>query len=226
MMKTDVVLLPGMHGTTALFQTFVSLAPSWARCLPVALPEESSQSFEAIASRILPTVCGLEQIVLVAESFSGPVAAHLSRSLGPKVALLVLCNPLVRVDAPVYPGLGARLATSRWVPEAAVAWLMTGGDRSIAREMLGEVRRAGRQVMEGRIASALGATAEQLVQDFSGGLVIVGTRDRLLPPARTLEVFGGVPYTTLFQIEAPHLVVQTHPAQVWEAISEEFRTAA
>ena len=102
-MKTDVVLLPGLHGSTALYDAFVALAPPWARCVPVALPTLGDQSLDGLATTLEAEFRRLEGIVLVAESFSGPIAVRLAARLGQKVALLALCKPPPRsaLSAPV-----------------------------------------------------------------------------------------------------------------------------
>jgi hypothetical protein len=45
-MRTDVILLPGLHGSAALFDAFIALAPAWARCRVVSLPVDGAQSFD------------------------------------------------------------------------------------------------------------------------------------------------------------------------------------
>jgi hypothetical protein len=35
-----------------------------------------------------------------------------------------------------------------------------------------------------------------------------------------------VPQSTVVEMEGPHLIVQTRPAEVWAAITEEFESAA
>jgi pimeloyl-[acyl-carrier protein] methyl ester esterase len=103
--KSDVVLLPGLHGSRALFSSFVALAPAWADCRPLALPTVGGQSFDEIADAILPELRSLEGFVLLGESFSGPIAARLSARLEQKVALLVLCNPVVEMPVRVPEGI-------------------------------------------------------------------------------------------------------------------------
>ena len=106
-------------------------------------------------------------------------------------------------------------------------WLMTGGNRLVAKAMLREVRSLPRQVLASRIAAALGATADGYEANVSSStLGILGTRDRLLNPRHAAAVFGALSYATVAQFAAPHLVVQTHPAEVWAAISDEFVPAA
>jgi hypothetical protein len=44
--------------------------------------------------------------------------------------------------------------------------------------------------------------------------------------ARARDVCSKVPFSTLVELDAPHFVIQTKPAEVWSAISEEFESAA
>lgn len=222
-MKADVVLLPGLHGSRALFSSFVALAPAWGSCLPLALPTVGGQSFDEIADAILPELRPLEGFVLLGESFSGPIAARLSARLGQRVALLVLCNPVVEMSVRVPEGMLASIAASPWMPAWCASMALSGGDRSIARAALGEIR----ALPKGILAQRLSATEEALVAHLSSPLLtILGTGDRLVSLSRSRALFSRVPQSTVVEIEGPHLIVQARPTEVWAAISEEFETAA
>jgi pimeloyl-[acyl-carrier protein] methyl ester esterase len=225
-MRSDVVLLPGLHGSTALFESFIALAPPWANCLPVPLPWEGDQSFGALADRLEPTVRSLESIVLFAESFSGPVAARLAKRLGSKVALLVLCNPLVRAPLPVAPPFSAFLASSI-IPEAMVAFAMTGGDRAIAARVRREIRELPKDVLTHRIRVACAARSEDISNRLKAPVLgIVGTKDRLVSPKRIQRILSGVPFARQALLPLPHLAAQVAPVEVWAAITGEFQRAA
>ena len=225
-MRSDVVLLPGLHGSTALFESFIALAPPWANCLPVPLPAEGDQSFGALADRIEPAIRTLESIVLFAESFSGPIAARLAKRLGSKVALLVLCNPLVQAPFPFAPPFPAFLA-SRAVPTAVVALAMSGGDRVIARRVQREIRELPPEVLGHRIRVACAARSVDISNRLNAPVLgIVGTKDRLLSPSRIQRVLANVPFARVAELPLPHLAAQAGPAAVWAAITDEFQRAA
>ncbi len=226
-MKTDVVLLPGLHGSRALFASFVALAPSWARCRPLALPSIGGQSFDEIAEVLLPELRALEGFVLLGESFSGPIAARLADRLDQKVALLVLCNPLVEMPWRLPEGIAAPMIASPRMPIWCAALALSGGDRSIAKTALDEVRTLPREVLARRLAAAFSATEEALASHLAPPLLgILGTSDRLVSPSRSHAFLSRVPQSTVVEIEGPHLIVQARPADVWAAISEEFESAA
>lgn len=226
-MKADVVLLPGLHGSRALFASFVALAPSWARCRPLALPTAGDQGFDALADVLLPELRPLEGFVLLGESFSGPIAARLAARLGQKVALLVLCNPLVEVDFKLPAGLAASMLASKAMPAWCAAFALAGGDRELGKAALDEVRLLPKKILMGRLSTVFSATAADLSSCLGAPLLtILGSRDRLVSLSRARDVCSKVPFSTLVELDAPHLVIQTKPADVWRAISEEFESAA
>lgn len=226
-MQSDVVLLPGLHGSTGLFGSFMAVAPAWARCRPLHLPLSSDQTSEGLASGLVEQVGSLEGIVLVAESFSGPVAIHLSRLLARKVALLVLCNPLVQVPFRAPAGLAARLVQSKLVPSWLVGVTMASGDTGLGAWVLTEVRRLPRAVLAGRLETVFNAEAGSYRASLPCPvLAVLGSRDRLLSPRLASRVLSAAGFSRVVSVAAPHLVLQLQPSAVWRAISEEFITAA
>ncbi|MFI5118937.1 MAG: alpha/beta fold hydrolase [Thermoanaerobaculia bacterium] len=226
-MKTDVVLLPGLHSSTALYDAFIALAPPWARCHPLALPTVGDQTFDALAGVLEPELRRLEAFVLVAESFSGPIAARLSARLGQKVALLVLCNPVVEMSVRVPERLLVSIAASAWMPVWCASMALSGGDTSIARAALGEVRGLPKGILAQRLSAVFSATEEALSSHLAPPLLtILGTSDNLVSLSRSRAFFSRILQSMVAEIEEPHFIIQTRPAEVWAAISEEFETAA
>jgi pimeloyl-[acyl-carrier protein] methyl ester esterase len=226
-LKTDVILLPGLHGSTALFDGFVALAPPWARCRPMALPADCLQTFDALADALEPQLRALQPFVLFAESFSAPIAARLSQRLAPNVALLVLSGPLIEPPFAMASSIGAAFIQSRWIPSWAVAAVMTGGDRQLATALLREARNLPRDVLAARLATVATASRDKLLPYLQAPLLgIGGTSDRLLSPQLTKNLMKDVPFGIYTEIAAPHLIAQIAPARVWAAISEEFESAA
>src|SRR5437762_2887056 len=172
-MKTDVVLLPGLHGSVSLFEAFVALAPPWANCRSIELPATGEQTFDSIADRLELHLRPLEGFVLFAESFAAPIAARLAHRLAQKIALLVLCNPLIELSLGLFPPVVPSLLRLGAASTFVVATAMTGGDRILARSILREVRRIPREVLVRRVAAACSATREDLVSHLSAPLLII-----------------------------------------------------
>lgn len=226
-MKADVVLLPGLHGTRALFDSFVALAPSWASCRPLALPTVGGQTFDALADALLGELRTLEGFVLLGESYSGPIAARLAARLGQRLALLVLCNPVVEMSFRAPERFLAPLMRSPLLPAWCAAIALSGGDTAVARAALGEVRKLPGSILRQRLAGALGAAEGELAARLSQPVLgIVGAADCVVSPSRSRDFFARTAQGTIVELEGPHLIVQTRPREVWAAISEEFESAA
>lgn len=220
-MTADVVLLPGLHGSTALFETFAAHAPAWGRCRPIALPLEGDQSFEGLAHALAPSICAGEgPVVLVAESFSTPIAARLSQLAADRVVLLVLCNPLFAVPFRVPARAAAWFARSALCPARLVAFAMAAGDATLGAAVAREMRALPRVVLERRLDTVFRATERDIVDHAAARLlVITGARDRLIAPRTARRIGPSLPNGALVELDAAHLVIQAEPGRVWDAIT-------
>jgi pimeloyl-ACP methyl ester carboxylesterase len=98
-MPPTVILLPGLHGTSELFTSFIAAAPQGIRITEVDYPsnEASVEVLERVARERLVDPC-----IIIAESFSGLIGARIA--VDDRVKALILCNSFVR--SPFLPILG------------------------------------------------------------------------------------------------------------------------
>src|SRR5215207_6227719 len=92
-----IVLLPGLDGTGALFDDFVRAAPAAVRPDVVSLPREPL-GYAELVERLAPRLQLTPDTILLAESFSGPLAILLAQRQ--QIAALVLCNTFVMPPRP------------------------------------------------------------------------------------------------------------------------------
>ena len=88
-----VVLLPGLDGTGALFGGLLRAAGPGAHLESVTLPPEPL-GYSALAARLGSALELTPETVLVAESFSGPLAVLLAAAH--PVGAVVVCNSFVQ----------------------------------------------------------------------------------------------------------------------------------
>ncbi len=72
-----LVLLPGLHGTRRLFEPFVDALNGKFDVSIIELPSGEDQSYDFITEYVREKLPPNEQFILVAESFSGPIAYRL-----------------------------------------------------------------------------------------------------------------------------------------------------
>lgn len=212
------VLLPGLDGTGEMFDPFVAEAPAGISLERVALPNDVPLGYGALADWVLERL-PTQDIALVAESFSGPLALLIADRCT-RVRGVVLCATFV--DAPV-PRLFAHLPRMLWSrppPVALVSLMLTGGDRAVA----GAVRRAMSGVAPEVIAARIAALAKvdvtaELMRFTRPLLSLRSTRDRLVPASATLRIRRIAQAARCVDVDAPHLMLQTHPAAAWRSIA-------
>ena len=227
-MKTDVVLLPGLHGSTALYDAFVALAPPWARCLPVPLPTLGEQTFDGLAATLEAELRRLEGFVLVGRVLLRTNRGAPSGAPRQRVALLALCNPLVEMSLTLPAGLAASAASWLGMPAAAAEVVLADGDRALGKAALdgiralpkGDPRGAARLGVRGEVRRIWRLSLRRPFSRFSARATGLSR-----PTGRALS-FTDVPFAAVVELDAPHLVVQTKPAEVWDAITAEFESAA
>jgi pimeloyl-ACP methyl ester carboxylesterase len=214
-----VIALPGLHGSTALFEPLRAHCPDDIVLRTIELPADAAASYdelEQVVAERLPD----EPVCLVAESFSGPLAVRLASSH--RVEALVLCATFVRSPIPwAARALPWRALFSVRPPLLAISAMLTGGDKSLARALRAEIGKVPAAVLADR-ARQVGVVdaTQQLSRVSCPMLYIRASRDRLVSKRSLEEIRRARPDLRVSEIDAPHLVLQTHPAQCWRAICQ------
>lgn len=216
------VLLPGLDGTGALFAPFIAVAPSGCRLQPLKLPDTRGLSYSDLADWVhanLPE----GRVVLLAESFSGPlavlVAARCARVVGVVLSTTFLEPPLSGVLSIVAKSLPG-LAWKRPPPELLLRAFLTGGDSALASAVRQAMRRVSGDVVAERVAAVSGVNVSD---EFRGlgcpVLCLHAGRDRLVSARSIARMRALKPDATFVQIDAPHLLLQARPQEAWAHVS-------
>lgn len=80
-----LILLPGLDGTGRLFAPLIKILPSHYSPLVVAYPHDETLSYAALIDYVQGLIPKEESHILVAESFSGPIAINLASSNPPNL---------------------------------------------------------------------------------------------------------------------------------------------
>lgn len=216
------VLLPGLDGTGALFEQFrrTALAAGARDVDIVALPAEPL-GYDALAARLAPSLRLDANTVLVAESFSGPLAILLAARAS--VGAVVLCNSFV--VAPRSSLLRA-LAVPWWFrarpPAALVRRFLVGPAASdaLVEEVQRVVASVPAHVVASRLRSVLTVDVVGLVTHSTTPILcVIGTEDRVVPASSVEAIVraagGGA---TVARIAGPHLILQAAPVAAWSVI--------
>lgn len=87
---TKLVLLPGMHGTGELFSDFIAVLPGGFQAQVIEYPNDVSRSYSELLHLVRSQVSAREPYVIVAESFSTPLAIQFAATNPPNLNGIVL----------------------------------------------------------------------------------------------------------------------------------------
>lgn len=216
-----VVLLPGMDGTGRLFAPLVRAAPPGLRLEVVALPPEP-HGYADLATSLAATLHLGSDTVLLAESFSGPLAIALAART--RVAAVVLCNSFIHSPVPAALRLLAPAPLFRFRAPAFVLrrWLL-GPDApdSLVAELRAALAATPPAVMAARVAAVCTADATRdLTRIESPLLYLRGVDDRLVSEASVAAIMRVAPKVVVRRVSGPHLLLQAAPAAAWVPIQE------
>lgn len=221
------VLLPGMDGTGQLFSALTEI---WAEDSPpliVSYPPDQLLDYPALQSYALRSISSGEPYVLVAESFSGPIAIGIGATRPPSLKGIVLCSTFVRRP---FGRIGAWLSyfVSHFLfrlgklSDVATRFLLRR--EGLASQQVDAFQKAIREVLpevlSHRIKQVLKIDVSEALRCCDVPILYVHSiRDGLLPRHRDFLINKGSNIQTI-NIDSGHFVLQTRPHEALRAIRD------
>lgn len=227
MPPTTLVLLPGLDGTGNLFARFVSTLTPRLDARIVRYPADRLLSYTDLFSSVVDAIPQSQPFVLLAESFSTPVAAMIAATNPASLKGLIVCAGFIRspvrgwlryTKSLVQPPL-FRMPPPKFVLEH----FLIGADapHELRDEVRCTLRTVAPEVMAFRVRAVMGCDA---AREFSRirvpTLYLQAEQDRLVSKASFEEIQQLKPDTILAVVGAPHFVLQREPHKAAERIAE------
>lgn len=220
------LILPGLDGTGLPLGRFAEAWSAHARTSVVAYPSDRFLEYDAPADLVAARMPPEGPVVLIAESFSGPVAARLATAQPRRIAAVVLAGSFVACP---WPGLPAAIAmpfcngvTMRLGrrPSLLRALLLNGHadpeTAACAHEAIGSVPP---DVLAARLRCAMRAAWSMPGRCTVPLLYLRATRDRLVHDYAVREALRRFVHAVVVPIDAPHMLLETAPAAAAAAIA-------
>jgi pimeloyl-[acyl-carrier protein] methyl ester esterase len=213
-----LVLLPGLDGTGELFTDFVNALSGSFETVTVRYPADRFLSYSELASLIRNSCPPSERFVLLAESFSTPLAIQYAAANPTNLAALVLCAGFA--SSPVHGWrrlLGSLLTQIVFripLPKFAARYWLVGP--SAPYSLLTSVRVAissvKPNVLAGRFRAVIACDAlAELEQIAVPILYIQAKQDRLVRASCLEEIRRIKPQLVVAILDGPHLLLQREP---------------
>lgn len=219
---TTLMLLPGMDGTGELFAPFQAALPDGLATHVVRYPHDLPLDYPALQRRVQALLPD-DDFVMLAESFSGPIAIALAAARPARLRGLILCATFVRNPRPLAAPLRMmlnhlplnaippHLSTPVLLGDFATDDLVAALQRTLAP--------VSTPVLRARLRAALSVdVSEQMAQVRVPVLYLRAKRDRVVPESAATEVRLLCRQAKVVDIDAPHFVLQTQPGPAAEVV--------
>jgi pimeloyl-[acyl-carrier protein] methyl ester esterase len=224
-----LVLLPGMHGTGNLFADFVKALPCIFVAETLSYPSDASLSSSELLKYLQSAIPASEPFVLIAESFSTPLAIQYAAGHPSRLKALILVAGFVTSPAHGWMRfLGSRLPSTLFgVPLPSFVAMRIVGPNA-PPELISALRAAvssvNPTVLSSRLRAVLACDARTELREVAVPILYIQAKQDCLVPASCLEEIRRIkPQTAVATIAGPHLILQREPQQSAAAVTEFIR---
>jgi pimeloyl-ACP methyl ester carboxylesterase len=192
----------------------------------VTYPPHEPLGYDELLPRVLDRLPTSEPFVLLAESFSGPLALMASARSPAGLRGVILCASFVRNPLPPGSSVLRQLVRGFWFrasPEFARSWALLGGYATPAlRRLSGEaIEAVSPHVLAHRVRAVLRVDVRRELEACRVPVLYLrGRHDRVVSRRNGDEVLARSASAKVVELPAPHFVLQTQPAAAAAAVSK------
>jgi len=219
---STLVLLPGLDGTGQLFEELSRTLEGQFRVLTLSYPTQQPMDYDGLLPFVRASLPD-DDYIIIAESFSGPIALQIAQDKLPGLKGVVLGASFARLDitAKWILKILARILPPRLVPTWLLAPFLMG------RYATPQLRHCLRQALAMVAPSVLGMRAQAALEvDLlqSGKTIDVpvlclrATQDLLVPKTAAEAISQIANDVTIREITAPHFIFQIAVSECAAAI--------
>ena len=220
---SQLLLLPGLDGTGKLFSRFGRIRPPNFSCEVVAY-DNSFAKLDDYINVVNARLSTKTKTVIVAESFSGPIAAHVALRYREQVAGIVFAASFVTPPHPALLNLAKIMPSQAFGAMRAtlIKQFCVNGvhDKTVIEEASVIVNALESAVIKRRLMLLASFAKSKLAQIDIPVLSLRATHDRLITQAATSSITTTFPKTIFIDVESPHFLLQACPEECWRHIEK------
>ena len=219
--------MPGMDGTGLSFEPIGPFLSEEAEVTVVRYPSDRFLSFDEMVECAAAQIPPGDPPIVIAESFSGPVAIKMIGSGRVKAAALILCATFAKSPRPVVwrimRFLRLPLLIKPDMPKRFFRFVI--GNEKLIAELVPLWKKIHAQVPARVMQHRLKIVNEVDVTAWLAEIKIPccylqATNDRLVPAACAEEIKKIAPFVKIEKIDAPHFILQANPRLCLQAIAD------
>ena len=213
-----ILLLPGMDGSGELLREFVGALPMGVETTVVHYPGDHVLTYAELEELVWAAIPVGEEFVLLAESYSTPLAIRIAAAQPEGLRALVLCSGFA--SSPVRGwfrdvAMMLPLRTIRLVfPDMLVRWLLVGSDapQALVTAVGSQIGWVEPHVLAARVREALLCDVHAALAQVAVPIQYLrAAEDRLVAVECLEEILMIQPGTAVTVLDGPHLLLQREP---------------
>ncbi len=228
--RTHIVLLPGMDGTGDLFTGFIAALPSGIETTVLRYPTDRNQSYEQLLQFLDSSLPTSNSFVLLAESFSTPLAIQWAATGRTNLKGLVICGGFAA--SPIRGWLrylGLFLSPICFLvqpPDIVIRLFLLGSSApdSLVAAVKGAIGSVETGVLANRLRLTLTCDSLSALRKVRVPILFLQpTQDRLLSSACLEEMQNIKPEAVVEFIPGPHLILQARTGESAQVVGKYVR---
>ena len=228
-----LVLLPGMDGTGELFADFRRVLPRWVVPEVIRYPTDRRLSYAQLQAELQPVLSRSGPFVLLAESFSSPLAVRVAAEAPSGLRGLVICAGFVHPPVRGIVRVIVRLTASalcrfmRLLPISTAMLLPANASPDLVKRLQTAIRSVQPAVMADRLRAVLNCDATTELRKVPVPILYIAASNDRVVRGRSLKVFTGArPDTRIARVRGSHLILQSNPGDAASAVADFIRRVA
>jgi pimeloyl-[acyl-carrier protein] methyl ester esterase len=220
--KPSIILLPGLDGTGDLFDPLLAVIPRSIRSRIISYPIDQALSYDGLLSFIEDQLHDEQEMVLLGESFSGPLALRFAEKYPSRIKAIVLCASFISSPAPqwlrhfVHPLL-FRLPLLTFVVRRFLLGL--NASDFWVRKVKRTIRRIRPEVFAHRLKEVLSLECSDFLKTCPGPILyLAASHDALVSLTCAKQIQAIRPDVSVRILNGPHLLLQIQPVASWREI--------
>lgn len=229
MPRLELILLPGLDGTGRLFAPLVKeLVQCGVSARAIGYPTHDALDYVALERHVHAELPESSAFVLLAESFSGPIALRIGAAPPDNMKGVILSTTFAARPTSL---LGPLSGCLRWArvrpPMFLLDWFLLGrwSNETLRSELAAALADVPVSVLSRRAFDALQVDAvEASMSQKRPAMILWAKQDRLLSANARRQLANALQTAQTRVVEGPHLLLQTQPRLCAGLIAEFMQT--
>jgi pimeloyl-[acyl-carrier protein] methyl ester esterase len=210
-----------MDGTSLFFGPLLDALPVNLSTHPVAYPPDKNLTYEELAAFVVKSLPD-GPVVILAESFSGPVGVLVAQTCAEQVKALILAASFVRTPIPRVAGLLLAVPFALSISKYFAPLVLLGRrrDRQLSSELQTVLAAIPSSLLRFRSRLVLNADYSARFQDLGcPTLILTGSNDILVGRRSAKALRELRPDADSFELPAAHMLLQTRASECATSIT-------